>query len=352
VKLRAVIFAAFLLVGFAGTRSLIAYQAPQPSPQQAAIAQALDQRGIGQAPDNPAPAVAPRRLRGARRSDPHKVLMAPRHRARAGIPTTYPPAVGYKLDIWGNDTYGDCVSAEEAAKLSIYSVNAGFPGVFVDPQTLIKWARQHGYLNGADLSTVMDSMIKDGIQATDGKTYHDGPYESVDWKDDASLSSAIYTGPVKIAVSANQLERSVSGQNGWIATGYRRDPFTDHCVSLVGYGTMQELCSLMGVSLPQGVGPTTRSYLLFTWGTIGIIDQASMVNITDEAWVRHPATAEQPAPVNPPTPAPNPSPNPAPGPNPGPSGMAYTLVSAPSGAAIDRGNGVFTWAIPRARRFA
>ena len=134
-KLRAVIFAAFLLVGFAGTRSLIAYQAPaQPSPQQAAIAQALDQRGVGQVPDKPAPAVAPRRLRGARRSDPHKVLMAPRYRARAGIPTSYPPKINYKLDIWGNDTYGDCVSAEEAAKLSIYSVNAGFPGVFVDPQ--------------------------------------------------------------------------------------------------------------------------------------------------------------------------------------------------------------------------
>jgi hypothetical protein len=53
---------------------------------------------------------------------------------------------------------------------------------------------------------------------------------------------------------------------------------------------LKELCGLVKVNVPSTPDPTTRCYLLFTWGSIGIIDRTSMIAITDEAWLRLPTT--------------------------------------------------------------
>jgi hypothetical protein len=212
-----------------------------------------------------------------------------------------------QLSVWGNDTYGDCVSAEEAAAKAMYSTMCGLPETFITQQEVETWARQHGFLNGADITDVMDAMAKSGMSAN-GQTYDDGPYQSVDWTNDATLSSAIYQGPVKIGVAASQLENAVSSANGWWATGFKRDNNTDHCVNLCGFGTAEQLGALLNVSVPANVILSERCYLLFTWGTIGIIDKASMMAITEEAWLRTPTTVGQgPAPS--PAPAPSPSPD-------------------------------------------
>ena len=53
--------------------------------------------------------------------------------------------------------------------------------------------------------------------------------------------------------------------------------------------------------MPTGVDPSAAGYALFTWNSVGIIGQQSMVNITHEAWERQPTTvipsALQPWPV-------------------------------------------------------
>jgi hypothetical protein len=36
--------------------------------------------------------------------------------------------------------------------------------------------------------------------------------------------------------------------------------------------------------------PTGICYAMFTWNSIGIIDQQSMLNMTHEAWIRNPVT--------------------------------------------------------------
>jgi hypothetical protein len=204
--------------------------------------------------------------------------------------------------MWGNSQYGDCVSAEEAAAKAQFSLmNGGTTELFVAEKDVIAWASAHGFLNGAMLTDVMDVMAKTGLPAN-GKLWDDGPYQSVDWTNDAVLSSAIYQGPVKIGVAAGQLENVVTNTNGWIATGFRRDENIDHCVNLCGYGTLAQLATALKVTLPGNVDPTVRGYLLFTWDTIGIIDQASMVAITGEAWLRTPTTTESPNPPTPPTP--------------------------------------------------
>ena len=42
------------------------------------------------------------------------------------------------------------------------------------------------------------------------------------------------------------------------------------------------------MQVPSGVDGNSQGYALFTWDSIGIIDQASMIAITHEAWVRQP----------------------------------------------------------------
>jgi hypothetical protein len=43
------------------------------------------------------------------------------------------------------------------------------------------------------------------------------------------------------------------------------------------------------LNLPSGM-PTGLCYAMFTWGSIGIADRTSLMNITGEAWVRNPTT--------------------------------------------------------------
>ena len=74
----------------------------------------------------------------------------------------------------------------------------------------------------------------------------------------------------------------------------RRTSKEDHCVSLCGYGTLSELVALfkqhnITVHAPPGK-PTGLCYAMFTWNSIGIIDQQSMLNMTHEAWIRNPVT--------------------------------------------------------------
>src|SRR5690242_1582124 len=95
--------------------------------------------------------------RGARPSPRHKLLAARPHIAL----TSPPPQVAYvpkQLDPWGNDTYGDCVSAEEAFAKACYN-----PEIFIPTQVVTSWARQHGVLNGADLSSVLEWMAESGF---------------------------------------------------------------------------------------------------------------------------------------------------------------------------------------------
>jgi len=225
--------------------------------------------------------------RGAKLSPRHKAFEAQAH-VPIRVPSFYlkvPP----ELSFWGNNVYGDCVSAEEAAAKAIYSVEQGKPELFIPDNVLVAWAGQHGFLNGADLTQVMDVMISQGI-TVNGVTYKDGPYQSVNWTNNATISSAIYHGPVKIAVAADQLQNTIQTiKNGWFASGYSEDTNYDHCVNLCGYGTARQLATILGSSVPNSLA-NAEAYALFTWSTIGIITRTSMIKITGEAWLRVPTT--------------------------------------------------------------
>jgi len=199
-----------------------------------------------------------------------------------------------QMSSWNNYVYGDCVSAEEA-----FAKATAAPQTFIPEATVVAWAEQHGYLNGATLTAVMTTMQTQGFPLNQ-KTYDDGPYNSVNWNNAAILQSAIYShGPVKIGVGAEDLQTNANGKvtpgtSGWAMYNYPKGLGEDHCVSLCGYGTLAELVALfkqhnVTVSVPNGM-PTGLCYAMFTWNSVGIIDQQSMLNMTEEAWIRNPVT--------------------------------------------------------------
>lgn len=236
-------------------------------------------------------------LRGARPSPPHKLLAA-----QPFLAVSYPAQfaiVPAKLDIWGNSTYGDCVSAEEAFAKACHT-----PEIFIPADTVIAWARQNGYLNGADLKEVCDSMLKSGFQVG-SQLYNDGPALAVDYSNIDTLRAAIAQGNVKIAIDANTLPSGAGNQQGWYAFGGAKGRGSDHCTGLSGYGTAAYCFQQLGVPLPSGVdGTKADCFLHFTWSTIGVVDFAWLQNTCTEAWVRNPTTVGVP-----PLPAPPIDPN-------------------------------------------
>lgn len=246
---------------------------------------------------------------GARRSPGHKIAAARQH-----IPRTAPPAqVAYVPKVrsmFGNDRYGDCVTAEEAFAKSC-AIAGVQPEIDIPEQTVIAYARSNGELNGADLSNVLEEMARKGF-AVGSQFYNDGPASSVDYSNETTLRSAIALGPVKIAIAAGSLPGGAGSSDGWYSLS-ARSRNTDHCVSLCGYGTAEWLYQQLGVPLPSAlVGKS--GYLLYTWSTIGFVSHEWIMGTTDEAWVRNPCTIGIP-PLTPPVPPLPPTP---PGPTPQP----------------------------------
>jgi hypothetical protein len=167
------------------------------------------------------------------------------------------------------------------------------PKVLIPSEVVQFTARKCGSSNFAAF------MQTHGFQM-DRKAYLDGPFNSVDWTNAATLNSAIANvGPVKIGVASANLTSGLQGQvtpgtSGWAMYGLPAEQPENHCGSLCGYGPLAALVDLfkrhkVNVNLPSGM-PTGLCYAMFTWGSIGIIDQQSLMNITGEAWVRNPTT--------------------------------------------------------------
>lgn len=225
---------------------------------------------------------------------PHRGAIAtPRSRLAAATPfhapSARPPAhlVIPAVSAWGNLDHGDSVVAEEA-----FAKACASPAVVVPDREVIAWAKQHGALEGAVISHTLDAMRLDGLRVG-ASSYFNGERLSVDWTDPATLQGALLKGPVKLGVAGDQLERawrSTGGQSGWFATGLRDDAREDHCAGLCGYGPIAWLADRLNARVPEGVDGARRGYVIFSWGSLGIIDGPSLVAITHEAWLRHPTT--------------------------------------------------------------
>lgn len=286
----------------------------------------------------------PKYRTGAKPSTPQQLAAAPHflRNGKIGAPAQF-ARIPDKLSVWGNNRYGDCVTAEEA-----FAKIAAHPHVWVSEQEVIEWAGRNGVLNGATLSEVLDEMRVRGLLASDGNRYQDGRAMVVDYRDRATLCDAIYKGPVKIAVASKPLIDSLNragGKTGWAGTDWRRDDRTDHCTAMLGYGPADFLYAELAKKYPEArrpanVRPDEFGYLMFTWGTIGFVSESSYLAVCREAWVREPTTdgfpEPEPAPAPPPPPTPGPVDPPAPAPPvcPVPPFWRYVLVFVAGVAAV------------------
>lgn len=262
--------------------------------------------------------------RGAIPTPRHKLLQATPHVVLFAPPPQFGVAPK-NLNMEGNDQYGDCVSAEEAFAKAVWSLICGLTELLPTAAECIAFARQYGYLNGAMLTDVMDTMKSRGM-SIGGKLYYDGNYSGVDYSNEQTLQSAITVGPVKVAIDANALPSGAGNQSGWTATGGSPGQFgnTDHCICYFAYGTASYLFGLLGLPVPSNLSPTKTYYFAYTWATIGVVDHDWIMSTTTEGWVRNPTTPGQ---VPAPTPTP-PPPNPTPTPPPGPAGEMSLQISA------------------------
>ena len=219
-----------------------------------------------------------------------ELASAERYRAHGDVPESFiawPIGIG----LWGKDKASDSNWVEEA-----FAKACAEPRVFISSEVVLSSVRECGSSNFAAF------MQTHGFQM-DGKAYLDGPFHSVNWTNAAALNGAIASsGPVKIGVTSANLALGHQGEitpgtNGWAIHGVAGVPTgepEDHCASLCGYGPLAALVDLfkqngVHVNLPAGM-PTGVCYAMFSWGSIGIVDRESLMNITGEAWVRNPTT--------------------------------------------------------------
>jgi len=209
------------------------------------------------------------------------------YRASGAAPESF-IAWPIKIGFWGNDKVSNSSWAEEALAKACAE-----PKVSIPTDVVLFTSRECGSSNFAAF------MQTHGFRM-DRKAYLDGPFNSIDWTDAAALNGAIANvGPVKIGVASANLTSGSQGQvtpgtSGWAIYGLPADQPENHCASLCGYGPLAALVDLferhkVNVNLPSGM-PTGLCYAMFTWGSIGIVDQRSLMNITGEAWVRNPTT--------------------------------------------------------------
>lgn len=217
----------------------------------------------------------------------HELSAAQPYRAAAAAPESFiawPIGIGFTV----NENVSNSSWAEEA-----FAKACAEPKVLIPPHVVLVTSRECGSSNFAAF------MQTHGFHM-DGKAYLDGPFNSVDWTNSAALNGAIANvGPVKIGVASANLASGPQGQvtpgtNGWAIYGLPTGQPENHSASLCGYGPLAALVDLferhaVNVNLPLGM-PTGLCYAMFTWGSIGIVDRQSLMNITGEAWVRNPTT--------------------------------------------------------------
>jgi hypothetical protein len=222
----------------------------------------------------------------------HEIAAAQPYRAGGAPPESFiawPIGIGF----WGNEKAGNSSWAEEA-----FAKACAEPKVFIPTDVVLIASRECGSSNFAAF------MQTHGFQM-DRKAYLDGPFNSVNWTNATVLNCAIAdVGPVKIGVASASLVSGSQGQftpgkvtpgkSGWAIYGLPTGQPEDHCASLCGYGPLGALVGLFerygnNVNVPSDM-PSGLCYAMFIRGSVGIVDNQSLMNITGEAWVRNPTT--------------------------------------------------------------
>ena len=220
------------------------------------------------------------------------VLPSPNHELAAAPPyrcTQTPPesfiAWPARIGSWGNETSAGSSWSEEA-----FTKACSQPRVIIPDRDVLLAAQRCGSSNFAEF------MQKRGFEVN-GRFLRDGPFNAVDWTNLTTLHGAVaHAGPVKVGLAGTDLKsgRMTPGVSGWAVCDLAPAEGGDECGSVFGYGPLKRLVAIFArhgveVDLPPGM-PAGDCYAIFVMGSVGIMDRESLLNITDEAWVRVPTT--------------------------------------------------------------
>lgn len=199
-----------------------------------------------------------------------------------------------KISIWHNDKYGCCVISEEA-----FAKGCGEKSEFITDDTVMHYLNKYEGKNGVHILYNLIGFSKClGDASSRGfhqnrKYYHNGKeFYGVDWTDANTLRQAILKGPIAAGVKSSLLKRDfhTNRQNGWVVTDVKEEESArqDHAVSICGFGSFSSLAKMLKSELPPYVDGKKHGYAMFTWGSIGIVDEQSLLSMTGEAWLRVP----------------------------------------------------------------
>ncbi len=212
---------------------------------------------------------------------------------------------------------GDCAVACPANAFKVLSLCAGQPEIEILAKDCVAWYL--AYTCGSDDGGIPDDVLTrlQSVPMLDaqGQPHTIAGHSAVDWHNPDAVHQALYGyHALDLGVDSSALEGAMGDTNGWIVTGVQPLSNYDHSVPTFDYGTAGELADMMKVNLNGQLGQDDPAVSLETWGTIGIVEWQSWVNLTGEAWVieyeASPTPIPAPVPVVPPAPPLPPIPEP------------------------------------------
>lgn len=239
---------------------------------------------------------------------------------------------------------GDCVPCMIANGKRVVSASTGAAEVRINAAQIVNWylSQTGGQDAGMNIGDAMTALQTSPMAGHAG-----GPNGTIDYTNKTELQLAIQEFKfVALGVAADQLQNAVpqDGSSGWTLTNARHDPNLDHCIFVLGYGTLPYLFGQLRMTPPPGANASIMYWAVYTWATVGFLDTTSLLAITGEAHVFitdpdrgdsatwNPVAAQDYAIVTgavpqPPTPVPTPTPPPSPTPvPPGPVPSGLTIL--------------------------
>ena len=179
------------------------------------------------------------------------------------------PAMSVIRDAEGNSDYGDCVYAEEAHALAIYTGNANTLYAMTTAQTLAMYSEDTGF-NPTDPATDQGADPIACLQARCAKPYPDGStlkaFATVDMSNKALVQFALATfGSIKLwlALPDTYVSPFPSG-DGFVWDVGTPNPRQGHCIGSGGYNSTRI------------VGAGCDGVQILTWGMIGTMTWAAL----------------------------------------------------------------------------
>lgn len=271
------------------------------------------------------------------------------------------PAMSVISDIEGNDTFGDCVFAENAHAVAVWTGNTGKLFSYTTQQTEADYSQETGFNpsdpntdQGADPTTDLNFWTQN--PRADGKK--DIGWALVDSTNAPLVRYAIQTfGNVKLWFGIpDSIANNLPNTSGfiWPLSSGPADPNNGHCIGSSSYDVDSNS------NAAKVMGTTAAGVVVYTWGMLGVIPWDALaawfspnagggmaVRITPD-WIDQ-ATGNTPSGLNlsalitacntwfgsnVPVPTPTPSP-PGPGPAPTPPQATQAGVQAAIDAAFD-----------------